>query len=106
MRTLNAACGEQFTKMFSPYGFDAKRDIAGIVSNRWGHAYVVSPPGFYFGKHGDPAPSDVIREPFGRIAFGHSELTGAQLWTTAAEEGAAGGQSGPGYELNRYLGSE
>ena len=79
---------EQFTKMFSPYGFDAKRDIAGIVSNRWGHAYVVSPPGFYYGKHGEPAPSDVIREPFGRIAFGHSELTGAQLWTTAAEEGA------------------
>ena len=46
---------EQFTKMFSPYGFDAKRDIAGIVSNRWGHAYVVSPPGFYYGKHGEPA---------------------------------------------------
>lgn len=79
---------EQFTRMFSPYGFDAKRDIAGIVSNRWGHAYVVSPPGFYYGKHGEPAPSDVIREPFGRIAFAHSELTGAQLWTTAAEEGA------------------
>ena len=79
---------EQFTKMFSEYGFDAKRDIAGIVSNRWGHAYVVSPPGFYYGKHGEPAPSDVIRKPFGRIAFGHSELTGAQLWTTAAEEGA------------------
>ena len=79
---------EQFTKMFSPYGFDAKRDIAGIVSNRWGHAYVVSPPGFYYGKHGEPSASDVIREPHGRIAFGHSELTGAQLWGTAAEEGA------------------
>lgn len=78
---------DQFNKMLSPYGFDAKRDIAGIVSNRWGHAYVVSPPGFYYGKHGHDAPSDVIRETSGRIAFGHSELTGAQLWTTAAEEG-------------------
>lgn len=78
---------EQFTRMFSPYGFDAARDIAGIISNRWGHAYVVSPPGFYYGKNGQKAPRDVIREPFGRIAFGHSELTGAQLWTTAAEEG-------------------
>ena len=78
---------QQFSKMFSPYGFDAKRDIAGIISNRWGHAYVVSPPGFYYGKNGQPAPSDVIREPFARIAFGHSELTGAQLWSTAAEEG-------------------
>ena len=79
---------EQFNKMFSSYGFDAKRDIAGIVSNRWGHGYVVSPPGFYFGKNGEPSASDVIRRPHGRIAFGHSELTGAQLWTTAAEEGA------------------
>ncbi len=78
---------EQFTKMFSSYGFDAKRDIAGITSNRWGHAYVVSPPGFYYGKHGHQSASDVIREPHGRIAFAHSELTGAQLWTTAAEEG-------------------
>lgn len=78
---------EQFSKMFSPYGFDARRDIAGIISNRWGHAYVVSPPGFYFGRNGKPAPSDIIRKPFGRIAFAHSELTGVQLWTTAAEEG-------------------
>lgn len=73
--------------MFSSYGFDAKRDIAGIVSARWGHAYVVSPPGFYYGKHGQPVPSDVIRKPHGRIAFGHSELTVAQLWNTAVEEG-------------------
>lgn len=78
---------EQFNKMFASYGFDAKRDIAGIVSNRWGHAYVVSPPGFYYGKDGRKSASDIIREPHGRIAFGHSELTGAQLWTTAAEEG-------------------
>lgn len=78
---------DQFNKMFASYGFDAKRDIAGIVSNRWGHAYVVSPPGFYFGKDGRKSASDIIREPHGRIAFGHSELTGAQLWTTAAEEG-------------------
>lgn len=78
---------EQFTKMFSPYGFDAKRDIAGIVTNRWGHAYVVAEPGFYFGKNGNEAPRDVIRRPFGRMAFAHSELTGLQLWTTASEEG-------------------
>ena len=78
---------EQFNKMFASYGFDAKRDIAGIVSNRWGHAYVVSPPGFYYGKDGKKSASDIIREPHGRIAFGHSELTGAQLWNTAAEEG-------------------
>ena len=31
----------QFTKMFAAGGFDAERDIAGIVLNRQGHAYVV-----------------------------------------------------------------
>jgi len=27
-------------KMFSAGGFDPKRDVAGIVLNRWGHAYI------------------------------------------------------------------
>ena len=85
---------EQFTKMFSSAGFDADRDIAGIVANRWGHAYVVSPPGFYFGRDGNPSASDVIRRGFGRISFGHSELTGVQMWESAAHEGErAAGQA-------------
>ena len=32
---------EQMTAMFGAYGFDPKRDIAGVITNRWGHAYVV-----------------------------------------------------------------
>ena len=39
----------QLSEMFSASGFDAARDIAGIVLNRWGHAYV-SPGGFFFGS--------------------------------------------------------
>lgn len=78
---------DQFTKMFGPYGFDADRDIAGIVTNRQGHAYFVGNPGFYFGKNGKKPPKDVLREPFHRIAFSHAELSGAQMWETAAEEG-------------------
>jgi spermidine dehydrogenase len=39
---------EQFTNMFSRSGFDAKRDIAGIILNRWGHAYLNPAPGFFF----------------------------------------------------------
>jgi spermidine dehydrogenase len=58
---------EQFTKMFAEGGFDADRDIAGITVNRQGHAYVVTPPGFFFGQDGEPSASDVIREPHGRI---------------------------------------
>ncbi|MGB2621589.1 MAG: NAD(P)-binding protein [Candidatus Acidiferrum sp.] len=69
---------QQFTEMFSGAGFDAERDIAGIVLNRWGHAYLNPQPGFFFGKDGKPAPRDVLRaEPFGRIAFANTDLAGA-----------------------------
>ena len=78
---------EQMTKLFGMAGFDPEKDIAGIILNRWGHAYVNPQPGFYFGKDGQPAPSSVIRRRFGRIAFGHSELNGHQHWLGAAEEG-------------------
>jgi spermidine dehydrogenase len=84
---IESAVRQQFTRLFGDYGFDADRDIAGIVTNRWGHAYVVDPPGFFFGKGGQPAPRDIIRQRFHRLAFGHSELSGAQMWETAAEEG-------------------
>nr|WP_231377862.1 FAD/NAD(P)-binding protein [Sphingobium sp. JAI105] len=78
---------DQFNKMFGPYGFDDKRDIAGIITNRQGHAYFVGPPGFFFGKDGKKAPKDILREPFHRIAFSHCEVSGAQMWETAADEG-------------------
>lgn len=86
-RDIETAVREQFTKMFADYGFDARRDIAGIVANRWGHAYVVCPPHFYFGKDGRPAPRDVIRKGYGRVAFAHAELRGAQMWEGAVAEG-------------------
>ena len=90
---IEKAVREQFTKMFGDAGFNADRDIAGIISNRWGHAYVVDPPYFLTGKDGQPAPPAVLRKRFARLSFGHSELSGAQMWETAAEEGArAGGQ--------------
>ena len=84
---IEAQVREQFTKMFAPYGFDDKRDIAGIVTNRQGHAYFVGPPGFFFGKDGKKAPKDVLHTPFHRIAFSHCELAGAQMWETAVAEG-------------------
>jgi spermidine dehydrogenase len=91
-RDIEMGVREQFTKMFGDYGFDAKRDIAGITSNRWGHAYVVDPPGFFYGKDGKPAPKDVLRKRYDRIAFAHSELSGQQMWETAAEEGERAAQ--------------
>jgi spermidine dehydrogenase len=68
---------QQFTDMFSRSGFDPARDIAGIILNRWGHAYLSPAPGFFFGKDGNPSPGDVLRAaPFGRIAFANTDLSG------------------------------
>ena len=69
---------EQFAEMFLAGGFDPKRDIAGIVLNRWGHAYLSPQPGFFFGIGGRPAPREVLRSAsFGRIAFANTDLAGA-----------------------------
>jgi spermidine dehydrogenase len=69
---------EQMTHMFAASGFDAKRDIAGVVLNRWGHAFINPQPGFFFGLNGHPAPREALRSgPFGRIAFSHADLSGA-----------------------------
>lgn len=67
-----------FTEMFASSGFDAQRDVAGIILNRWGHAYLSPPPGFFFGLNGQPAPREILRRaPFGRIAFANTDLAGA-----------------------------
>ena len=68
---------ELFANMFGKQGFDGRHDIAGIVLNRWGHAYLAPQPGFFFGKDGQPAPAELMRQhPFGRIAFANSDLSG------------------------------
>ena len=74
----------QMQRMFGPDGFNARRDIAGIVLNRWGHAFVTPPPGFFFGKGGAPAPLKRAAEPWGRMAFGQS---GLDDWSGAARAG-------------------
>jgi spermidine dehydrogenase len=76
----------QMERLFGAAGFNADRDVAGLILNRWGHAYSVPFPGFYGGASGQ-APRDVIRRNYGRIAFGHSELDGLQHWGPAADEG-------------------
>jgi spermidine dehydrogenase len=76
----------QMVKLFGASGFDPQRDVAGLILNRWGHAYSVPYPGFYGGSSGQ-APRDIIRQGYGRIAFGHSELDGLQHYGPAADEG-------------------
>ncbi len=77
----------QMKQLFSEAGFDAEKDIAGLILNRWTYGYVNPQPGFYFGKDGKPAPREIIRKPFGRIAFAHAELNGHQHWVAAVDEG-------------------
>jgi len=83
----------QLKRLFGAAGFDPGRDIAGIILNRWGHAYVTPQPGFYFGENGEKAARDVLRQPFERIAFGHSEFNGHQHWAGAVAEGRRGVES-------------
>ena len=78
---------EQMVRLFGRGGFNPRADIAGIVLNRWGHAFVCPAPGFYFGRNGKPAAPDVLRQPVGRIAFANSELHGHQNWRDATGEG-------------------
>ncbi|MEP7348262.1 MAG: NAD(P)/FAD-dependent oxidoreductase, partial [Gemmatimonadaceae bacterium] len=75
------------TRLFARSGFDARRDIAGIILNRWGHAYGCPAPGFYTGRDGRRAAPDVLREPLGRVAFANAELNGHQHFRIAMEEG-------------------
>ncbi|MEK7264509.1 MAG: FAD/NAD(P)-binding protein, partial [Pseudomonadota bacterium] len=61
---IEGAIRAQMTKMFSSAGFDADRDIAGIVVNRWGHSYIVPTPGFFFGADGQRPAMDIVKERF------------------------------------------
>ena len=87
--------------MFGAAGFDARRDIAGIVLNRWGHAYFAPAPGFFFGSEDQPAPHEVIRKPHGRIVFAHSELQGNMNMAHAMLEGKRGALAGHGDVMKR-----
>jgi spermidine dehydrogenase len=74
-------------RLFGDAGFVPRRDVAGIILNRWGHARIIQTPGFYYGVNGKPAGREIVQKGFGRIAIGHSELNGHQNWTGAVEHG-------------------
>jgi spermidine dehydrogenase len=78
---------KQMNRLFAQGGFDAKRDVAGIVINRWGHAFAVPGPGFVHGLNGQPSHADVLREGYGGVAFANGELRGLQGFLGAFGEG-------------------
>jgi spermidine dehydrogenase len=78
----------QMTRQFGASGFDARRDVAGVILNRWGHARLVQPPGWYYGTtEGRLSPREVVAAGYGKIAIGHSELNGHQSATGAIAQG-------------------
>jgi spermidine dehydrogenase len=79
-------------ELFTPGGFDAARDIAGIILNRWGHAYVAPQPGFYFGGPGGEGLSAPIKKGHDRIFYGHSELGARMNYRNAIAEGGRAGE--------------
>jgi spermidine dehydrogenase len=82
----------QMLRLFGASGFNPKRDIAAIVLNRWGHARLIEPPGFHYGVDGKQSPLERVRQGYGRISIGHSELNGAQHWGSALEYGRKAGE--------------
>lgn len=83
----------QLTHQFSSAGFDARRDIAGIILNRWGHARLMQPPGWYYGTGGALSPREIVAKGFGRVSIGHSELNGHQSAAGAMTQGKRIGEA-------------
>jgi spermidine dehydrogenase len=48
---------------------------------------VIQPPGFYYGRDGNPSPRQLVQNGFGKIAIAHSELNGHQNATGALAQG-------------------
>ena len=82
----------QMLRLFGASGFKPERDIAAIVLNRWGHARLLEPPGFFYGVSGKPSPLERVRQGYGRISIGHSELNGSQHWGSALVYGRKAGE--------------
>ena len=78
--------------LFGGAGFDARRDIAGIVLNRWGHAYIAPQPGFYFGGENGAGLTAPMKVGHGQIFYGHSELGWRMNYRNAIAEGGRAGE--------------
>lgn len=78
---------QQMITLFLDAGFNPSSDIAGIVLNRWGHARLLQPPGFHFGRDGKLSPREVVEQGYGNVLIAHSELNGHQNFTGAMAQG-------------------
>jgi spermidine dehydrogenase len=78
---------DQLSRMLSPGGFDAARDIEAITVNRWPHGYA-----YGYNSLFDPewapgqAPHQVGRQRFGRIAIANADAAATALSDAAIDQ--------------------
>ncbi len=74
---------QDLVRVLGPWGFDPAQDIAAIVLHRWAqHTYVFGYPGFF-----TSGVVETAKQPFGRIAFAHTDLHKFSLVMGAVEQG-------------------
>ncbi len=78
----------QLARVLGPGGFDPARDIAGIIINRWGHAYATGSNELYDPDwtHRTDAPWVVGRKRFGRITISNSDAAATSLTQAAFQQ--------------------
>ncbi len=79
---------EQLDRVLGPGGFDAQRDVAGIIINRWSHAYAPGSNELYDRdwSHRMDAPWVVGRQQFGRITISNSDAAFVSLTNAAWQQ--------------------
>lgn len=86
--TIESNIRSQLTRVLGPGGFDPERDIAGIIVNRWGHAYATGANELYdpdWTQRAD-APWVVGRRRFGRITISNSDAAATCLTQAAFQQ--------------------
>ncbi len=76
---FEARIRDELTRMLGPGGFDADRDIAGVIVNRWGHGYSYSGDPLLDGSP-EPALYEVARVRVGNVTIANSDAA----WTPYA----------------------
>lgn len=78
----------QLDRALGPGGFDSKRDIAGIIVNRWSHGYASGSNELYDPdySHRMDAPWIIGRKQFGRITISNSDAAGVSLTNAAWQQ--------------------
>jgi spermidine dehydrogenase len=78
----------QLDRVLGPGGFDAKRDVAGIMVNRWSHGYASGSNELYDPdySHCLDAPWVIGRKQFGRITISNSDAAAVSLTNAAWQQ--------------------